>query len=114
MRLIDADELNEYVGREALDTRGKIFALVDRMPTIERPHGEWIFCTDKLPDKDGYYIVSHLFCGEPEVGKSWFNTERGFTFGMVYAWMPMPKPCEYKKEQKLFKRELREGDENDS
>lgn len=40
-RLIDADELNEYIGREALDTREKIFALVDRMPTVERPHGEW-------------------------------------------------------------------------
>ena len=53
MRLIDADELNEYIGRESLDTREKIFALVDRMPTLpnpcgkpcafERPHGEWIF-----------------------------------------------------------------------
>ena len=41
-RLIDADELNEYIGREALDTREKIFALVDRMPTMERQHGEWI------------------------------------------------------------------------
>ena len=42
MRLIDADELNEYIGREALDTREKIFALVDRMPTIEpRLHGKW-------------------------------------------------------------------------
>ena len=52
MRLIDADELNEYIGRESLDTREKIFALVDRMPTLpnpcgkpcafERPHGEWL------------------------------------------------------------------------
>lgn len=49
MRLIDADELKEYVGREALDTREKIFALVDRMPTVHRPHGEWkvySYCSD--------------------------------------------------------------------
>lgn len=57
MRLIDADELNEYIGRESLDTREKIFALVDRMPTLpnpcgkpcafERPHGEWLISSDK-------------------------------------------------------------------
>ena len=40
MRLIDADELNEYIGRESLDTREKIFALVDRMPTLPNPCGK--------------------------------------------------------------------------
>lgn len=35
MRLIDADELNEYIGRVDLDTREKIFNLVKRQPTIE-------------------------------------------------------------------------------
>lgn len=46
MRLIDADELNEYIGREALDTREKIFALVHRMPTVEPKQGEWIDLSD--------------------------------------------------------------------
>lgn len=71
----------------------------------KRPHGEWILCSDRLPDKDGNYIVSHLFCGEPEVGKSWFDIKRGFTFGMVYAWMPFPDFCKYNKDQILFKRQ---------
>lgn len=34
--------LHEYIGREALDTREKIFALVHRMPTVEPKQGEWI------------------------------------------------------------------------
>lgn len=66
MRLIDADELNEYIGRESLDTREKIFALVDRMPTLpnpcekpcafERPHGEWEHLKEhitEMRDADG-------------------------------------------------------------
>ena len=35
MRLIDADELNEQIGRVELDTREKIFNLVESQPTIE-------------------------------------------------------------------------------
>ena len=65
MRLIDADELNEYIGREALDTREKIFSLVARMPTLpnpcgkpcafERPHGMW-----KIDSEYGY--IFHCIC----------------------------------------------------
>ena len=77
MRLIDADELNEYIGREALDTREKIFALVDRMPTLpnpcgkpcafERPHGTWencggIFCARCSVCKEIAYETAGDFC----------------------------------------------------
>lgn len=68
MRLIDADELNEYIGRESLDTREKIFALVDRMPTLpkpcekpcafEQPHREWIPCSERLPEDIKPVIVT--------------------------------------------------------
>lgn len=53
-RLIDADELNECIGREALDTREKIFALVDRMPTVERPHGTCKTCKHYVPYRDQF------------------------------------------------------------
>lgn len=57
---------------------------------------KWIPCSESLPEKDGDYLVSYLFCGEPEVGKSRFNTKCGFIYEYVHAWMPLPEP--YKKE----------------
>lgn len=41
MRPIDADALMEWVYRERLDTRERIANLVERMPTIDPPQGEW-------------------------------------------------------------------------
>ena len=71
MRLIDADELNEYIGRESLDTREKIFALVDRMPTIEpRPHGEWLshydYCKKHECIPSG--LIAFWWCNQCEQG----------------------------------------------
>ena len=44
MRLIDADELMEWIWRERLDTRERIASLVERMPTIDPvKHGEWVY-----------------------------------------------------------------------
>lgn len=102
-RLIDADELNEYIGREALDTREKIFALVDRMPTVERPHGEWILCSERLPEKSGEYYVSGgdkvwicSFLIIPTFKGGWCNNVSN---PVVEAWMPLPEP--YKEEGDL-------------
>jgi hypothetical protein len=50
MRLIDADELMEHVGRDKLDSREAIMEMVKNAPTIEpRPRGQW------LPDNRNYY-----------------------------------------------------------
>lgn len=47
MRLIDADELMEYVWRCRLDSRERIADLVKSMPTIEqRKKGKWIIISD--------------------------------------------------------------------
>lgn len=58
MRLIDADELNEYIGRESLDTREKIFALVDRMPTLPNPCGKP--CAFERPHEMWEYLKEHI------------------------------------------------------
>lgn len=103
-RLIDADELNEYIGREALDTREKIFALVHRMPTVERLHGEWIPCSERLPDMDngdayevlccddvGYILVAHPFASDDS--DSGYSAENdGCYLYNCTAWMPLPEP----------------------
>jgi len=60
-----------------------------------RPQGEWIPVSERLPTEDNDYIVTYIFSGEKEVGKSWFNTKYGFIYEKVIAWQPLPEP--YKK-----------------
>lgn len=56
----------------------------------ERPHGEWIPCSERLPEDEGKYLVS-LNYGDV--------TMDSFIDGMfimnlinVVAWMPLPEP----------------------
>jgi hypothetical protein len=74
MRLIDADELMEHVGRDKLDSREAIMEMVKNAPTIEpRPRGKWIdaIVADTLPvivcDQCNTFFplafgASHNFC----------------------------------------------------
>lgn len=70
MRLIDADELLEHVGRDKLDSRELIMQMVENAPTIKtilckgrkinsnkNNAVEWISVKDRLPDKNGKYLV---------------------------------------------------------
>lgn len=41
MRLIDADELIEYVWRDRVDSRERIANLVESMPTVRETEGVW-------------------------------------------------------------------------
>lgn len=58
-RLIDANNLIEYVWRERLDTRERIAHLVESMPTIEeRKTGAWI----KQPYMNGTWSITCSNC----------------------------------------------------
>ena len=109
MRLIDADELFEYVERPNIyDINVTDFQnIVDEQQTIEQ--SQWIPCRERLPLEEGVYIVScvnHNHNGREFVSGDYFytsesNTEGGFfdAFGAdVIAWQPLPKP--YKEETK--------------
>lgn len=104
MRLIDADELKEAM-EEHTDYKGYLVCdpdeIIDLAPTIEIP--QWIPCTDRLPDKTGYYLVSdrrgvvystsfdYLRMGKMCFGyddlDGCFNEDN-----TVVAWMPLPTP----------------------
>ena len=64
-------------------------------------HGEWILCSERLPEKHGYYIVqtdgSHNSVIDiAEFGRYW-NLIWGWNkASKVIAWMPLPEP--YKEE----------------
>lgn len=65
----------------------------------ELPHGEWIPCSERVPDKNGVYLVTgangHVF----EYDYSDFTTHNekwSYCGNEIVAWMPLPEP--YKRE----------------
>lgn len=107
MRLIDADALMDiFADRLALlgERFGKYSApcgavagamtLIERQPTIEHNTGEWISASDRLPDKDGEYLVTFkLICTRP-IEVCTFLDGQWILYGYerVLAWQPLPEP----------------------
>lgn len=71
-----------------------------KLPVTQDSHGEWIPCSERLPEKQGQYYVS----GGDKVWICDFLIFSNFKGGwcndvsnpVVEAWMPLPEP--YKKE----------------
>ena len=77
-------------------------------PTVELPEtAKWIPCSDRLPDKDGSYLIQNDFgrikCLNYADG---WNCTRDYLSGEIYreyelhsvvAWMPLPKAYEGEK-----------------
>lgn len=59
---------------------------------IEHQFGEWIPCSEKLPEKDGWYFGSKVIEGVRALNIFWYEDGGFFTSGEVKAWMPLPKP----------------------
>ena len=63
MRLIDADELMEHIGRDRLDSREAIMGMVENAPTIQ-PEQRWIPVTEIPPyGKDLMLKLHDRRCG---------------------------------------------------
>ncbi len=116
MRRIDADELKKALDEQMNfeeNCRDSVFDIIDNAPTVEcpfyaeayqtgyeegkneRPEGEWIAVKDKLPDKEGFYLVS-LENGRIVVADSGGIIENHDFEPKMVAWQPLPEP--YKKE----------------
>ena len=125
-RLIDADALYERACRleaQALDYVGKLIkrdgdkfsvewkiwsaVLTERTafkhdvfdaPTVE-PEQRWILVTERLPNKDGLYLVTtskgqvqvHVFSHNGNSEEYWTRCNK--------AWMPLPKPYEEREDK---------------
>lgn len=115
-RMIDADALQIEIASLSRLARsdaqkslmGRVLYIIDQMPTITMP--QWIRVEERLPERNGKYIVTACDEGEPYDEKIWNdtvvvcaeyykgcwtweenNTEYSLD-GIVTHWMPLPEP----------------------
>lgn len=115
-RLIDADALQIKIASLSRLARsdaqksllGRVLYIIDQMPTITMP--QWISVKERLPERNGEYIVTACDEGEPYDEIIWNdtvvvwaeyykgcwiweenNTEYSLD-GIVTHWMPLPEP----------------------
>lgn len=103
MRLIDADAVIDALTKLRIEKmqEGKDVSLVwecldkvMQVPTAQ-PDQRWIPCSERLPEKEGLYLVS----GDSEIWICRFICLRFFrgwsnpaNCPVVKAWMPLPEP----------------------
>ena len=115
-RMIDADALQIELASLSRLARsdaqksllGRVLYIIDQMPTITMP--QWISVEERLPERNGEYIVTACDEGEPYDEIIWNdtvvvcaeyykgcwiweenNTEYSLD-GIVTHWMPLPEP----------------------
>lgn len=97
--MIDADALVKCVNKifglkpDARWSHGAVLNTIDAAPTV----GGWISVNDKLPDKQGVYLVAFkppfpkvtiAWWATTEFG--WYDLEYNFHTDGVSHWMPLP------------------------
>ena len=66
--------------------------LIDEAPTID-VEPQWIPCSERLPEKDGYYLTTTCY---RQVYCDFWNEDHFDRTEAVIAWMPLPEPYEVK------------------
>lgn len=68
--------------------------IINNQPKI----GEWIPCSERLPEEDGSYLVTRPYYGMFITDNMHFN-KGSFTDKYVCAWKPLPAPYEVKSDE---------------
>ena len=95
-RILDNVLANRPTERDSL-----IVAVRKAFKALAEPH--WIPVTERLPKKDGSYLVSGKWgSGKESVGDCEFSVEDGYfqtawNFDVI-AWMPLPEPMRMEKQ----------------
>lgn len=113
MRMIDADELHAEISKwpDSVMYKDWVQSAIATAPTVP-VGGDWVNTKDRLPERNGKYIVTACDEGEPYDKKIWNDTvvvcavyyKSRWTWeknnieysldGIVTHWMPLPEPPE--------------------
>lgn len=92
------EALNECIDIKGFEYTQMHNALME-IPSVDRPQGEWTPCYERLPRKDGTYLVTYEWIGK--TGNKYIEIEGiDFEHGRwdchdyekVTAWMPLSEP----------------------
>lgn len=79
---------------DSWDVMNQTRAVLETLPSASVEVGEWIPCSERLPENGHYY----LWCsdmGHVQSDYYWDGFENGMKYGYnIVAWMPLPKPYE--------------------
>ena len=104
--LIDRQVIIDAVRKCSVKEITPAFILVDKAEVMTelmmlpsaQPDQKWIPCSERLPDKEGLYIVTNLNDKFSPVSSRYFNKRgdssfwSGHPLSEVTAWMPLPEP----------------------
>lgn len=89
---------DRYDGYEPTAVLYEIFNMIKQQPKV----GDWIPCSERMPNISGYYLVTFKVSSISFVSIKHFNT---FCFrwedignGKITAWQPLPEPWEGEEE----------------
>lgn len=92
IRRNDAIEFAKYTHIASLNEEERV-AWIMNIPTAEPKRGEWIPCSERLPNSSGEYLVTEG--AEQKITSiGYYSAEhkRFYSAMDVIAWMPLPKP----------------------
>ena len=113
-RLIDSETVKSRIGELCINNDDlfsakayeRIIGVIETVPTIEaEPVRHWIPCSERLPEKTGYYLVCDSTAefdnirGRQDVSKFVIGRHGGHWYGAIRGeyithWMPLPEPPE--------------------
>ena len=64
---------------------------IGELPSVT-PHARWIPCSERLPDKDGCYLVSTTGTNNDIIDIAYYTEEIWHKASRIKAWMPLPEP----------------------
>ena len=73
---------------------------LDKVPSVTPKQPGWIPVTERLPEKEGVYLVTDKTAYGAKISLRYWNIHEkdafwsGFESDVVTAWMPLPKPWE--------------------
>lgn len=82
-----ADAICEVLVNDGIDN------IVDRINALPSAEAEWIPCSERLPGKDGCYLVSTTGTNNDIIDIAYYTEEMIWhKASRIKAWMPLPMP----------------------